>query len=97
VGLTWTNKLLVDGSIQVISIGLPRFSAINLAGTNLIFSGSNGVPNGGFSVLASTNVALPVASWSLVTTGLFNGAGNFAFTNAPSSAEPRRFFLLREP
>src|SRR5204862_5147711 len=58
-GLAWTNKLLLDGSIEVVAtvVSRPQFSTVNLSGTNLIFSGSNGVPNSSYTVLTSTNVA----------------------------------------
>jgi hypothetical protein len=51
VGLTWTNKLLVDGSIQVI--GPPRFTAVAIVGTNLVISGSGGTTNAAYTVLTA--------------------------------------------
>ena len=35
-------------------------------GSDFIFSGTNGVPSGTYQVLSSTNVATPLAGWTLV-------------------------------
>src|SRR6185369_11924950 len=81
-GLTWTNKLLANGSIQVVSSAGVQFSSITLSGTNVIFNGSGGPSNATYWVLASTNVALPLANWTRILTNQFNAGGSFTFTNA---------------
>src|SRR5262249_27428270 len=47
-GLGWTNKLTVDGSIEVVilTVSQPKFSAISKSGTNIVISGFNGTPGG---------------------------------------------------
>jgi hypothetical protein len=96
-GLTWTNKLLVNGSIQVLSSAGLKFNSLTLSGTNVIFNGSGGPSNATYWVLASTNVALPLTNWTRILTNQFNASGNFAFTNAIASAVPRRFYILQLP
>ena len=96
-GLAWTNKLLIDGSIQVVATSRPQFVSLALSGTNLIMSGSGGVPSTFYVVLSSTNVTLPVISWLPLSTNQFDSSGNFIFTNALSPAIPQRFYLLRVP
>jgi len=66
-----------------------------VSGTNLLFSGSGGLANGTYSVLSSTNVALPITDWLAILTNQFDCGGNFSFTNSPS--QPQTFFLLRVP
>jgi T5SS/PEP-CTERM-associated repeat protein len=96
-GLTWTNKLLANGSIQVVSSAGVQFSSITLSGTNVIFNGSGGPSNATYWVLASTNVALPLANWTRILTNQFNAGGSFTFTNAVTPAVPQRFYLLQVP
>jgi len=66
-----------------------------LSGNNFIFSGSNGVPNWPYSVLASTNVALPLTNWTPVLSNTFDPGGNFNFTNPANAAMPQTFYLLK--
>jgi fibronectin-binding autotransporter adhesin len=96
-GLVWTNKLAADGSIAVVAANNPKFNATKLAGTNLVFSVFDGVPNGGWTLLTATNVALPLTNWVTNTTGFFDPLGNLTLTNAVDPAQPKRFFNLREP
>jgi T5SS/PEP-CTERM-associated repeat protein len=95
--LGWTNRLLVDGSIEVIVAPQPRFANIALSGTNVIISGTNGLPNASYAVLAATNVALPLSNWMSLFTNQFGAAGEFSLTNAIAPDEPQRFFHLRTP
>src|SRR5204862_3043393 len=53
-GLGWTNKLLVDGSFEVVAVAVPKFTGISVSGTNVIMSGTNGPANATYTVLAST-------------------------------------------
>jgi fibronectin-binding autotransporter adhesin len=75
----------------------PVFGGINLVGTNLVFTGTGGPTNENYFVLASTNVALPVANWTRLATNRFNATGAFAFTNAVNPALPQNFYLLQMP
>ena len=60
-GAIWNNNLGVDGSISVASVPTPVISGVFLSGTNLVFSGTNGVPTGTYALFSSTNLALPLA------------------------------------
>jgi fibronectin-binding autotransporter adhesin len=97
-GQTWDISTLgTSGTIRVASGAVPRFSGIALVGTNLIMSGSNGVPSGTYYVLTTTNVASPLASWTPTATNTFDSNGSFVFTNAVSPSTPKRFFRLSLP
>ncbi|MFN3407978.1 MAG: beta strand repeat-containing protein [Limisphaerales bacterium] len=100
-GLAWnTNTLAVDGILRLAAVpgGVPpTISQITVGGGNVILSGTNNAgPGGTYQLLTSTNVALPLASWTVLTNGTFDGSGNFALTNA-ISPEPKRFFILQVP
>src|SRR5207247_223607 len=94
-GLNWTNKLTVDGSIEVIAG--PKFTSATLSGTNLIFSGTGGTPNASYTVLSATNLALPLSNWMSIATNQFGSGGEFAFTNAIAPGELQRYFRIRTP
>lgn len=97
-GQTWDISALgTAGTIKVASGSVPRFGGVSLIGTNLVMSGSNGVPSGTYYVLASTNVALPVLNWTRIATNTFDANGNFVFTNGIKASIPRQFFLLNLP
>ena len=93
----WSNKLEVDGSIEVISAPLPRIVTSGVIGSDFVFSGTNGVPSGTYQVLSTTNVATPLAGWTQVSSGNFDGSGNFSVTNAINASEPQRYYLLQIP
>jgi len=98
VGLLWNNRVAADGTLAVVLGAVaPQFAPAAVQGPNLIFSGSGGAAWAGYSVLASTNLAVPLTNWGVVTTGTFDGAGNFVFTNNIAPGTPRQFFNLRIP
>jgi autotransporter-associated beta strand protein len=74
----------------------PTISKVTVTGGNLILQGTNGAASGTYAILTSTNVALPLSSWTTNTTGTFTAGG--AFSNAvPVTTEPKRFFLIKQP
>jgi len=97
VGLDWTNKLSLDGSIEVIGSVQPGFAGISLAGTNVILFGTNGVPGANYAILTATNIALPLSNWLSIATNQFDAGGGFSFSNAIIPGEPQRYFELRIP
>ncbi len=98
-GAIWTNKLAIDGTIQVLtaSIPQPRIVSSAIVGTTLVLSGTNGLANGSYQVLSSTNIATPLANWTSVASGTFGSSGQFSVTNAIAPNEPQRFYLLKQP
>jgi autotransporter-associated beta strand protein len=95
--LAWdTNSLATDGTLRVV-VDAAQFNPPLLSGGNLILNGTQGAPNGGYSILSSTNLGLPVAEWTLVGTNVFDGSGNFTFTNAINPATPQLFYLIQYP
>lgn len=96
-GLAWnTNTLNSAGQLSVISI-VPHFNLVATAGTNLVLRGGGGLPNGNYYVLASTNLATPLAGWTRIATNAYDASGNFAFTNTANPAMAQRFYLLQLP
>jgi autotransporter-associated beta strand protein len=93
-GLFWdTSQLTVSGTLRVMSTPKPTITAIVKSGSNVAFSGSGGAPNASYSVLTSTNAALPLTQWTSVVTNQFDASGNFSFTS--SAAQPQQYFILQ--
>jgi autotransporter-associated beta strand protein len=98
--LAWTNQLATSGTIAVFSTAPatpPVFGGITTSDGNLILSGSNGAPNGGYYLLAATNVALPMLNWTRIATNQFDANGTFAVTNPIAPATPQLFYRLQLP
>ena len=89
------GELWMDVATAVVT--RPVIASFSYDGANLIFSGSNGIAGNTYYVLASTNVATPLANWKPVSTNQFGANGVFSVTNAVSPAIPRRFYLLQLP
>jgi len=95
-GVTF-SAVAADGTITVVGAPVPpQITGTSLvSGTNLVSSGTGGVGFGNYRVLASTNVAAPLATWTQVLTGMFDFDGSFSFTNVVDPANPREFFILQ--
>ena len=85
----------IDLSIATGTNATPHFGVMAAAATNFIFSGSNGLPNGNYYVLTSTNVAVPLNQWIPVLTNPFDANGNFIFTNPVNPGQSQLFYLLQ--
>jgi autotransporter-associated beta strand protein len=92
-----TNTLTTDGTLRIVSAPTlqPQISTLLVSGSNFIMSGTNGVPGWIYYVLASTNLELPLASWTRILTNQFTPTGAFALTNAISSSISQQFYLLQ--
>jgi hypothetical protein len=64
---------------------------------DVVVTGTNGLPNAPYWVLASTNVALPLTKWARLATNVFDPGGNFAFTNTLDLNRPQYFYALQVP
>jgi hypothetical protein len=71
-----------------------RITSFSLSGTTLSFSGTNGVPNGPYVVLTSTNLA---QGWTPVVTNSFDASGNFNYSAAYGSSDHQRFYTIEQP
>lgn len=96
-GLTWnTTNLAVNGTLSVNGQATPpSITTVSSSGTNLVFGGTGGTPGNGYIVLSSTNIALPMASWTPVATNVFDSGGAFSVTNGIDPAQPAMFFTVK--
>jgi hypothetical protein len=87
----------IQASATAISPTPPQFGGITASGAEIIFSGTGGVTNGLYYVLASTNLNLPFAQWPRVATNSFDADGNFNFTNSLDANMLHQFYILQLP
>ena len=98
-GLSWTNSLLVDGSLSITGTAEvpPVFNDVELNGSNWVFNISGGTPAGTWTLLSATNMMTPLEQWITNTTGIFDASGIAIHTNAIPTDIPRQFFRFVEP
>ena len=75
----------------------PVLSGVGLSNGNLIFNGTGGSPGAGYTLLTTTNIALPLADWTTNSTGVFDGTGSFSASIPVHGSAPKAFFRLRTP
>ena len=95
-GLAWDTTQLGSGQIGVVTASAtgPTISKAQLAGQNIILSGTGGTANGTYYVLTTTNLAS--RSWLPVATNSYDASGNFNLTNALTPGVTQQFYLLKE-
>lgn len=97
---TWnTSNLGVNGQISVTAV-LPPPSLTNvdfsaLSSGTITLNAINGAPNGPVSVLTTTNLTLPLSSWTTVATGNFDPNGNLNLPITVNPDLPQSYFLLQ--
>jgi len=96
LGFRDDNSYLGLDDISVVP-AQPSIAGLNLAGTNLVVNGNNGLSGRTYFVLMSPNLALPLSQWTPVATNTLNAEGNFTITatNAVNPNAPQRFYILK--
>jgi hypothetical protein len=79
----------------VIVSSKPQIGSVKFSSGQLVLIGTNCPPGVQYRILTSTNLSLPLASWTPVVTNTFSGSGTYAYTNAIS--KPTGFFRLVSP
>jgi len=100
---TWTKQRdsavsSASGSITVLtgpSIGSVS-NSVAVSGSNLVISGTGGLPNGKFYVLSSANLAVPKTSWAKSGPFPFDGVGAYSVNAAITNNPAQQFFMLQQ-
>jgi hypothetical protein len=98
-GLIWnTASLTSNGTLKIAGAAVPpTIKDITVSGGSVVLSGTNNDGSGGtYHILSSTNITLPIASWTVLTNGTFSASGTFTFTNSTSGIQ-NRLFILKVP
>jgi parallel beta-helix repeat protein/autotransporter-associated beta strand protein len=79
----------------VVTVPVPHISGININGTTLTMTATNGAADGRFVLLGTTNLTLPLDQWTPILTNQFDGTGNLSLvTNIINPNNPLEFYIL---
>jgi hypothetical protein len=99
---TWTlqnGSVITTGSGQIIVGNVPLLSphitGITVSGTTLFISATNGAAGGSWTLLQSTNVALPLSLWLTNSAGTFDGGGNLSTNILNTATNRQEFYILK--
>ncbi|HWQ90305.1 MAG TPA: PPC domain-containing protein [Clostridia bacterium] len=87
-----TYRLTVTG---LLADGL-RLCPPLISGEAMDVTGVGGVAGASAILIAATNVAAPIPSWTPVYTNTFDDLGNVLYTNLARPADAKRFFRLQQ-
>jgi hypothetical protein len=85
------------GALQLVftSHAPPIIGSVTFDGINMAVSGSGGVGDGGYYVLSTTNLALPLPDWTRMATNSFDDSGGFTFTNNLNPISSQNFYTIQ--
>ena len=75
----------------------PHIGDASIAGGSLVFSGTNGLAGGAYTIWSATNLSTSPTNWIQVGSGYFDGNGNFNISNSINTGEAARYYMLRQP
>jgi fibronectin-binding autotransporter adhesin len=95
---------LSDNGTGLISVTLTAvtepagITGISVSGPALTITATNGLANGQFTLLESTNLLLPLSQWTPVLTNDFDGSGDLNLTtNVVNQHNAEEFYILVQP
>jgi hypothetical protein len=92
----FNNSISLSAAFSIFAVPPLRITSFGVNGAILTLKASNGVTNGIFVLLSSTNAALPLAQWTRILTDAFDANGNLNLsTNVISPGDQRRFYRLQ--
>jgi hypothetical protein len=76
----------------------PTITHFAISGGNVVISGTNNVgSSSSYHLLSSTNLNLPLANWTAVTSGSFDNTGNVSISTPVDATKSRNFYILQVP
>jgi hypothetical protein len=94
-GWSGYSEIVLQGS-SLPSATAPVVSVTRSAGS-LILTGTGGTPNYAYDVLSTTNLLSPMASWTVIATGVSDGSGAISNAIPINVTNPPTFFRIRVP
>jgi hypothetical protein len=79
---------------RLLGLNSPQIISAAVNGSQFAISGTNGVPGGRYYLLASTNLALPWAGWTVMATNTFDAQGHFHCVSPIPSDVSQGFYRL---
>ena len=93
-----TSSLSVTGLFSAIQSAAKQpilTPKISVSGKSLVLEATNGVPNGGWVLLESTNLLLPLSQWQTNLTGFYDRNGSLSTNLLNSMTHPVGFLILK--
>lgn len=76
----------------------PQFiSLTRQSNGNILFSGTNGGPNIGYTIKAADSLTTPLVAWTTVVSNGFDASGYFTNTDTSASGHASRFYRISVP
>lgn len=79
------------------SVSPPRLTGLTKAPNGPFQFSFTNVPGASFTVLGSTNAALPLSNWTSLGAPIESPAGQYQFTDAQASNNVQRFYRVKSP
>ncbi|MBC8096167.1 MAG: hypothetical protein H7Y43_10170 [Akkermansiaceae bacterium] len=90
--------LIVGEDFTFTTIAIPPPQLINPIATNGQFQFAfTNIASQPFTVLATTNLALPISNWTVLGLATEGPPGQFQFTDPQATNNPKRFYRVRWP
>jgi alpha-glucosidase len=93
----WFNDQTLGYSLAALPIAPARPAVRMLAGNQGCYFSFTNLAGAPFTVVASTNLALPVNQWTVLGSAAEVSPGNYAFTHPQATNFPRYFYRVRSP
>jgi hypothetical protein len=101
-GFTFNSRSFMTNSqrpvLLISALPQPGIAAIQLSGTDVVLSATNGASGANYSVLTSTNIALSLNQWTTLGSSVLSSNGDFSITltNAVDTSAPaEHYFVLQ--
>ena len=86
----------VTNTAYIVVVPKPAISNVKMSAGSMVLSGMDGISGQQYRILTSTNVALPLSSWTAVSTSAFAADGSYSYTNSTPTNQAS-FFILVSP
>ena len=94
-GDPWLDNISVTRTLPAPVTVPPRFTGISVSGTTLTLTATSGTTNGPWTLLQSTNVALPLSQWTTNKTGSYDGSGTLSTTLVNAATNAQEFYRVK--
>jgi len=75
----------------------PMLTGVQMLGGNILQFGFSNTQTASLTVLATTNLSLPLSNWTVVGMASNTGPGQFQFTSQPTTNDSQLFYVVRSP
>ncbi|HMP81885.1 MAG TPA: hypothetical protein PKA41_04175 [Verrucomicrobiota bacterium] len=96
-GHYWVNTLKANGSVSVSLSSEPTFTSITRVSGSSVKMEFTAAAGQGYAVLATTNLSLPLFSWTMLGNATQTSPGQYQFIDTTVANLPFRYYRLMQP